>query len=221
MDLPFSREQFFELFAEYNRAVWPAPLVLWALAAASFAVVVVPEPGDRLAGWVLAALWAWMGVAYQIAFFTRINPAAWLFGASFLIAAALFARHARADTLRFRLVPSAAGVLGVALVAYALVGYPLVGWLAGHRFPSAPTFGLPCPTTIFTLGMLLFVRRPVPVGLLVVPFLWSAVGSVAAFELGVVEDYGLLVAALLAAAVLIAGHTSDLRARRHGSPAAG
>lgn len=221
MDLPFSRERFFEVFAAYHRALWPAPLVLWALAAGCFALAVRSERWGRGAGWVLAVLWAWMGLAYQIAFFTRINPAAWLFGAAFVIAAAAFARHARAGTLEVRPDASAAGIVGSLLVAYGLVGYPLVGWLAGHRYPMAPTFGLPCPTTVFTLGMLLLARRPVPAALWIVPLGWSAVGSVAAFRLGVVEDYGLLLAGVSTLAVLLATRAGELRTRLARRPGHG
>jgi hypothetical protein len=43
-----------------------------------------------------------------------------------------------------------------------------------------------------------FAARPVPRLALVVPILWAAVGSSAAFGLGVVEDLGLLVAGIVA-----------------------
>src|SRR5690606_7702918 len=84
------------------------------------------------------------------------------------------------------------------LVAYALLGYPLLGAALGHRFPAAPTFGLPCPTTLFTVGLLAFLARPYPAYVLAVPLLWSAVGTSAAFGLGMYEDLGLIAAGLLA-----------------------
>jgi hypothetical protein len=37
-----------------------------------------------------AALWLWNAVVYHAVFFTRINPAAWLFAGLFLVQAALF-----------------------------------------------------------------------------------------------------------------------------------
>jgi len=61
----------------------------------------VQRGSGRAIGWLLAAFWAWMAVAYHFAYFTRINPAAWLFGALFLVEAALFARYAFDRTLRF------------------------------------------------------------------------------------------------------------------------
>ncbi|WP_414541485.1 DUF6064 family protein [Nostoc sp. CCY0012] len=29
--------------------------------------------------------------------------------------------------------------------------YPLIGYALGRIFPTSPTFGVPCPTTIFTV----------------------------------------------------------------------
>jgi hypothetical protein len=198
VNLPFSRDQFFDVFAQYNTATWPLPIALIAIATASVAAVYLRRDWDRAITWILALLWAWMAVGYHFAFFSRINPAAWVFGGVYLLAAGLFARHASKATLTFRRPSGPRHAAGLALVAYALVGYPLVGWLAGHTYPRTPTFGLPCPTTIFTLGMLLLARPPVPASLFVVPIVWSVIGTAAASELGVLQDYGLPVAALAA-----------------------
>jgi hypothetical protein len=100
--------------------------------------------------------------------------------------------------LRFSPVADWRGATGGILIAYALLAYPLLGWLAGHRYPRAPTFGVPCPTAIFTLGILLLAAPPVPRVAYIVPVLWAAVGSVAAFALGVPEDLGLLAAGIAA-----------------------
>jgi hypothetical protein len=198
MALPFSREQFFDVFAQYNAATWPLPIGLIAVALASVAAVYVRHDWDRAIAWILALLWAWMAIGYHFAFFSRINPAAWVFGGAYLLAAGLFARHASTATLHFRHPVGVRHAAGIVLIAYSLVGYPIVGWLAGHAYPRIPTFGLPCPTTIFTLGMLLLATRPVPASLFLVPTAWSIVGTVAAVELGVIQDYGLPVAAVTA-----------------------
>ena len=105
---------------------------------------------------------------------------------------------ARRGGLRVRWRSGAEGVIGAALISYALVGYPIVGWLLGHRFPAAPTFGVPCPLAIFTLGMLVWGERPGTNVLLIIPTLWALVAAQAAFSFGVWEDLGLLVAAVAA-----------------------
>jgi hypothetical protein len=105
--------------------------------------------------------------------------------------------------LRFVVRSGPRAWIGAAIVVYSLVLYPLIGYAAGHRYPEMPTFGVPCPTTIFTVGLLMFAAAPFPRSVLAVPVLWSAIGSVAAFQLGVVQDYGLSVAGLIALAVLL------------------
>lgn len=114
MSLPFTSEQFFGIFAEYNRAVWPVALTWWLAAAG-----------------VLVAVW-------------RLT------------------------------------------------------WLL---YPATPTFGVPCPTDILTIGVLLTVRGGVPLSLAIVPVLWGFVGGSAALMLGVQTDYVLLAAGAVLAVV--------------------
>ena len=203
MKLPFSAGQFFDVLAEYNLATSPGQVVWTVAAIAGVSALFVQRPWDRALGWLLASLWSWMAVAYHFAFFTRINPAAWWFGAAFLLEAGALARHARAGTLRFVRPATVAHGVGVVLIVYALIGYPLVALNVGQAYPRVPTFGLPCPTTIFTLGCLLLARTPVPTSLFVIPVAWSLVGTVAAVKLGVVEDYGLIVAAAAVVALTV------------------
>jgi hypothetical protein len=201
MRLPFTAAQFFDVFAEYNRAVWPMQVVLVLLAVAALALAVRPgHVAGRLVAGILAILWWWMAIAYHLGFFVRINPLAVLFAALFAIQATLLARAGLTAALSFRLALDRRSMLAASLIAYALVGYPALNLLVGHHYPATPTFGLPCPTTIFTLGVLLSAR-PRPRGLLLIPVAWSLLGFSAAWQLGVVADYGLLVAGLVTVAV--------------------
>ncbi len=198
MKIPFTVEQFFEVFSRYNESVWPVQILLTLLACA----IIVLLFGDRLCSRLIAAVlsffWAWMAIAYHFVFFTDINPAAWFFGACFLSGAFWFAWiGVIRDKLRFSLHGGIRTWLGGLLIVFSLAMYPLIGYLSGHRYPAVPTFGLPCPTTIFTLGILMFAVIPIPRSAFVVPVLWSAIGSFGAFQLGVTQDYGLLIAGLI------------------------
>ena len=200
MNLPFDRAQFFDVMAAYNQAVWPAQVVLTfgALWVVWLLVRQTPAAG-RWVSAVLAFLWAWTGVAYHWVFFTTINPAAWGFGALSIAGAIALAWF---GTVRQRVqvdaVPGPRGYLGWLLIGFALLVYPLLGKLAGHDYPATPTFGLPCPTTLFTVGVLMLTTGT-PRWVYVVPLAWSIVGSSAAFMLGVYQDLGLLVSAGAAA----------------------
>jgi hypothetical protein len=202
LELPFTAAEFFDVFAYYNERVWPAQLALNAAALACMALLLRPSAGSgRIISLLLAGLWAWVGVAYHFVHFTDINPAAWLFGAIFLAGSFAFAWFGAVKSdLRFYPYGGLRGVIGWALLLYAVLLYPLLGYLLGHRYPAAPTFGLPCPTTLFTLALLLFAAAPVPRWTFVAPIAWALIGAMAAFRLGVVEDLGLLAATVAAVA---------------------
>lgn len=205
MGLPFSREQFFDVFARYNEAIWPAQVLLFVAALTCIAFVRSPGGAKRVVGYALAGFLAWSAVVYHFAFFTAVNPAAWLFGSVTLLGAVVLAWHTWRGQLRFDVAASPPSrIAGWTLIGYALATYPILGMLSGHWYPRLPTFGAPCPTTIFVLGMLLLARPPVPISAFVVPISWSIVATGAAVQLGVPQDFGLPVAAALALVLAIA-----------------
>jgi len=198
--IPFTREEFFEAFHRYNEGVWPAQIVLVALAlAALVALVRNTDRSSSVAAAILVSLWTWMAVAYHWMIFSDVTPAAWGFGVLFAAQAVLLGRAAANGDLRFGLGRAPAAWVGVVLLAYALLVYPMLGQLGDHPYPHSPSFGLPCPTTIFTFGLLLLTTERVPRHLFVIPLLWAAIGSTAALFFGVWEDVGLGVAAIAAA----------------------
>jgi hypothetical protein len=140
-------------------------------------------------------MWAWNGVAYHLLHFAAINPAARVFAAVFVLQAAIFLLEAmRAPVAAFGVARDPRSVVGIALIAFSIAVYPLIGWLVGRDLSATPAFGVaPCPTTIFTLGLLLLVKGGVPLRVLAMPVLWALVGSTAAWLLGIVEDLALLV----------------------------
>ncbi len=209
--MPFSIDDFFAVFARYNDAIWPLQSVAFVagLLIAALAARRRGAPAALVLA-VLAAMWLVNGIGYHWLFFSGINPAARVFGAAFVLEAALLLwvalRHA---DLRFSFRGTARSAIGGLLVLFAPVVYPLWGRLAGHVWPAVPVFGVaPCPTTIFTIGMLFGgVWRPVRY-LLVLPALWAAVGGSAAILLGAPQDFILMVAFVLVAAT---GVTMELR----------
>lgn len=205
MVLPFTSDQFFGVFAAYNEAVWPAQLFLLALAVLALVLVAFPRTwSGRAISAILAFLWAWLALAYHLAFFASINPLAYVFAAASAAGALAFVWEGVVRrNLRFQLARSARAAVGVTLIVFALLIYPAWSAYSDHRYPAMPTFGLPCPTTLFTLGLLAFLVPPYPRSALVVPVLWCLVGAQAALLLGVWQDLGLLVAAAVGA-VLIA-----------------
>jgi hypothetical protein len=196
MQLPFTREQFFDLFVAYNQGLWPAALALWTASAVIVALrLAARRPHDRWISVLLVAHWAWSALAYHVAFFSRINPAAWLFAALFLGQAILFFRVGVVQRrLSFAPWSTASAPLAWGLIAYSLA-YPAINALEHGSFSRIPTFGLPCPTTIFTAGVLM-LATPRSWRLSIIPIIWSAIGGSAAFLLRVHADVALPIAGI-------------------------
>ena len=148
MQLPFTREQFFDLFAAYNAALWPGVLALW-IASVLVAVLLFARShraSDRVVSTLLAIHWAWSALAYHVAFFTSINPAAWFFSALFLVEAVLFVWWGTMrGRLRFNAESSAWASVAWVLIGYSLV-YPAINAAQHGTFVRIPAFGVPCPT---------------------------------------------------------------------------
>jgi len=78
--LPFTPEQFFAVFADYNAAVWPMQAVAYAIGLVMAAALLRPSrASDLMLGAGLALMWAWTGVLYHGLFFSSINRAALFF----------------------------------------------------------------------------------------------------------------------------------------------
>lgn len=205
MNLPFTTDQFLSVFEHYNQAVWPLQIVLnlWGLVAIVLAFRKNVWSNRVIAG-ILAFLWLWIGLAYHIAFFAAINPAAYAFGILTIIQGIVFLIFGVfTPRLSFRFRPDVFGITGALFILYAMIIYPLLGYALGHAYPQAPTFGLPCPTTIFTFGMLLWTDIGLPRSALIIPVVWSAVGFMAALKLGILEDTGLLVAGIVGLVLIL------------------
>jgi hypothetical protein len=211
MEIPFTSEQFLGVFRAYNADVWPVQIALVLLAIWAIVLAMSGESaGSRLADVLLGTLWLWMGAVYHGMYFAEINPAATLFAALFIIEGLLLIyTGALRGRLTFRFRGDTAGITGLLMMFYALTIYPMIGAGSEHAFPSSPTFGLPCPTTIFTFGLFLWAEPRLHWHLLVIPLFWSVVGTIGAFRFGILEDLGLGVAAI---AVLLLARFRTTRA---------
>lgn len=202
MKLPFTTEQFFDVFAQYNTSVWPMQIVLYALAVLSviFSLKKI-KLSDKGISMILSFLWIWMGLSYHIIFFSNINKAAYVFGSLFMLQGLIFFFFGIIQNrFVFQFRSSIYTITGAVFILYSVVVYSLIG---GHEYPRVPLFGVPCPTTIFTFGLLLWTEKRIPIYTMIVPVLWSGIGFSAAINFNVPQDYGLFVAGILGAVMLV------------------
>jgi hypothetical protein len=212
MRLPFTIEQFFAVFAAYNAAIWPAQIAAYRLGLAVVGMLLWDSMiGKRLVLFILAGIWAWNGIVYHFGFFTPINPMGRGFSALFLLQAILFVASAiSANDLRFKFRWDLRSTIGLSLILYALLIYEVIGYASGHGLMKGPLFGVaPCPTTIFTIGVLLLANGRWVIWLAIIPIIWSLIGSSAAGLLGVPEDFGLAVSASALLIVLVKAKLSE------------
>jgi hypothetical protein len=215
--MPFTTQEFFEIFAAYNAAIWPLHVVAYLLGLVAVGLCFVRSRASTAGtAAILASMWLVNGVAYHWTFFSEINTPARMFGLLFVLQALLLlGAPLISPQFRIEARSDARAVAGLGLAAFAMVVYPLWGRLAGHAYPAVPVFGLaPCPTTIFTIGLLLLGTWRVARWLLVIPALWSVVGGSAAVLLGVPQDYGLIAALLVALAFAVAALRGAQRTQR-------
>jgi hypothetical protein len=216
--IPFTEREFFQVFADYNNTIWPAQVLLIVVAIGLIGMALRARPAGATFVWLgLSALWLWSGVVYHITHFSAVNPAAYAFGALFIVQSILFAGAATSE-INVRPSNDAWGKGGFVLVGYALVAYPIIGLIAGERYPALPTFGAPCPITLYTLGLMLWTQGRVPLRLLVVPGIWAGVATSAALSFGVLQDLLLPFAAVTVSALLVRRNRALARARRSWSP---
>lgn len=209
MSLPFTTEQFLSVFEQYNKAVWPAQILLNLLGVGAVVLAVKRfDWSNRVVAAILAFFWVWIGLAYHFVFFTTINPAAYVFAVLNVLQGVVFLTFGVfSPRLSFGLRKDIYGIVGALFVLYAVILYPALGYSLGHVYPKAPTFGLPCPTTIFTFGLLLWTDMKFPRTVLIIPLLWSIIGFSAAVSLVILEDIGLLVAGIVGVGLILLRET--------------
>jgi hypothetical protein len=205
MHFPFTTEQFLNVFKSYNEDIFPLQVVFYITGFfVVFLLFKTAKIRDKIITALLSFYWIWMGIVYQMIFFSKINKAAYTFGILFIVQGIIFYIYGKIrEKMAFQFSGSFYNYTGILFILYALIIYPVVGYIFGHRYPYSPTFGLPCPTTIFTFGVLLFLKNKISVWILIIPFMWSIIGFGAALNLSIYEDFGLLVAGLSGLYLLI------------------
>lgn len=204
MTPPFSIIEFLQVFADYNRAIWPFQIFAYGLGLVAVVAILFPRQWMvRSALVAFAVLWAFVGIGYHLIFFASINPVARVFAGFFVLQAAMFLASALwPGDLRLQPDRSFRTAVGLGVGVYAVAIYPALGFWAGHGGMAGPMFGVaPCPTTMFTIGFLLMARGNWVLWLSIIPILWSLIGLAAALQLAIPED---LVMPLAGAALAVA-----------------
>lgn len=203
--IPFSEDQFFSIFEKYNASVFPAQLIFIFLGIVLAIFVLINHMrSKKLTGGFLSLLWLWTGVIYHILFFSSINKAALAFGGLFILQGVFIAFETFVrKNLDFEFKKDLRGYTGYFFIFFGLILYPAVSYLLEGSFSTTITPGLPCPSTILTFGFFLVASRSFPKYLLIIPTIWAIIGTGAAINFGIYQDYVMLLAAIVANFMLL------------------
>jgi hypothetical protein len=194
----FTLAQFLEMMSRYNTAFWPLQLVAYGLGIVAIVLAIRASPhSGRIISAILALFWLWVGVVFNLAYFSPLYPLAIVFAAIFVIEAGILAfAGVFKGTLSFKFKADIYGTVGALLVLYSMAGYPAIEHLLGRGGRNLLPFGLvPCPTTVFTLGILLWSNKKPTWYVLAIPILYSLSGVIPVWK-GIVEDIGLVASGL-------------------------
>ena len=91
--MPFNTEEFLGVFKSYNNSIWPFQIILIISALyIIYSALKKKNYNNIVINNILIFYWLWIGVVYDIIFFSAINPAAYVFGAIFILQALLFVK---------------------------------------------------------------------------------------------------------------------------------
>jgi hypothetical protein len=194
----FTLAQFLEMMSRYNMIFWPLQLVAYGLGIVAVLLAIrTRQHSGRIISAILALFWLWVGIVFNLAYFSPLYPIAIVFVALFVIEAGIliFAGVFK-GTLSFKVKADVYGTVGTLLVLYSMAGYPAIEYLLGRGYPSLLPFGLvPCPMTVFTLGILLWSNKKPTWYVLAIPILYSLSGVIPIWK-GIIEDIGLVASGL-------------------------
>jgi hypothetical protein len=199
----FIEQEFLSMLAEYNVAIWPLQFFAYALALTAIFFSLLKKPySDRLILAILSLFWLWNGIVFSAVFWMNIYPYAYLFTIILSFQGLLFLYGLVRRKLSFSFRWNIYTAIAMIFILYSLVIYQLIGLGIGHEYPKFFAPGLtPCPTTIFTFGILLLSDKRFPNYFLIIPLLAALAGILAAAN-GIWEDYGLLIAGVLGSIML-------------------
>ena len=200
----FTIDDLLLIFQRFNLAVWPLQIIAYVLGfVAVFFAVKQTRYSMKIVLAILSFCWLWAGIVFCLMYWASSYPSAYGFGVLCIIQGSLFLMSLFKSNLSDCPRTNLHLIMGVLFIVYAMAGYPIIGYLVGHVYPKSVPFGLaPCPTTVFTFGLFLLIRKKFPGYYLIVPFIVSIASLLAVYK-GVYEDIGLFLAGVIGTYLLV------------------
>ncbi len=202
--LSFSIEEFLLVLESYNLAIWPLQIIAYLLVLSALYFSFKPtrySPQIVLA--ILSFFWFFNGIVFCFSYWAPTHIFGYIFGISCSLQGLLFLYGIKTSDIAVGYRSNNYTLTGILFVLYAILGYQLLGYFIGHTYPKFFAVGLvPCPTTIFTFGIFLIFNKKIPIKYVVIPFIISSGGFLAAYN-GIFEDIGLVIIGILGTVLII------------------
>jgi hypothetical protein len=149
--------------------------------------------------------WLFIGIVFCFLFWAPTHIFGYIFGISCTLQGLLFLYGIKTSDITVGYHFNIYTFTGILFILYAAIGYQLLGYFIGHIYPKFFAVGLvPCPTTIFTFGIFLVLNQKIPIKYVVIPFIVSLGGFLAAYN-GIFKDIGLVIVGILGTVLIMRG----------------
>ena len=193
----FDLQEFLSLLERYNLDIWPLQIIAYLL---GLLVVLLlfwkSKASNKLILIILSFFWLWTGIVFCTIYWASINEFSYSYSILFIIQGILFLYAVIGSKIAMHFSTKFKSVLGLVFIIYAIAGYQVLGYFMGHEYPKFFAFGMvPCPTTIFTIGLFLLAKNRIPTYLIIIPLLVAVSGIIAVYN-NIYEDIGLILAGI-------------------------
>ncbi len=168
-------EKWWSQISIYNEAIFPMQIAVLAIAFV-LTCFLFAKPGPKINKMMkayLSFIFAWNGIVFFLIFGKEL-PGKFLGIPLFVLLAILMAWDIHADKIQLKLPETSWQKYLTAILILCSFLYPLIGYIFGHYYPEACTFGvMPCPTTVFALALLAAAIPEVVKKVYILLLLWA------------------------------------------------
>jgi len=201
--LSFSLEEFLFVLESYNLFIWPLQIIAYVLIVLVIFFSLTPtQYSAKIVSAILSFFWLFTGIVFCFIYWAPNHIFGYIFGIFCVLQGLLFLYNLRRSDITIGSSDKTYKLIGILFVLYAIIGYQIFGHYLGHVYPKFFAAGLvPCPTTIFTLGIFFIINKSIPIKYFVIPLMVSLGGFLAAYN-GIYEDIGLIIAGIISAILI-------------------
>ena len=202
--LSFSLEEFLLVLESYNLFIWPLQIIAYVLIVMVIFFSLTPtQYSAKIVSAILSFFWLFTGIIFCFIYWAPSHVFGYIFGILCTVQGLLFLYSTTRSDITIGSSDKTYKLIGILFVLYAIIGYQIFGYYLGHIYPKFFAAGLvPCPTTIFTLGIFLIINKSFPIKYFVIPLMISLGGFLAAYN-GIYEDIGLVITGIFVTILII------------------